>query len=61
MNEHQRIAFGYRQKAVELRAMILDFKNPVTHATIEKVAAAYDRLADIQERLAREDEAAGKS
>lgn len=59
MNEHRRISFGYRQKAVELRAMITDFKDPVTHATIEKIAVAYDRLADVQEKLATEEGAAG--
>jgi len=39
--------------------MITDFKDPVTHATIEKIAVAYDRLADVQEKLATEEEAAG--
>jgi len=39
--------------------MITDFKDPVTHATIEKIAAAYDRLADAQEKVATEEEAAG--
>lgn len=61
MNEHERLAFGYRQKAVELRAMGLDFKDPVTHKTIEELAAGYDRLAAVQEQLARVDEAAGES
>jgi hypothetical protein len=61
MDEHQRIAFGDRQKAVELRAMVVDFENATTQATIETIATADDKLADVQEQLASDDEAAGRS
>ena len=60
MNEHLRLAFGYRQKAVELRAMSTDFKDTWTHRTMEKLAASYDSLAIDEENLAKEDESAGR-
>jgi hypothetical protein len=60
MNEHERLAFGYRQKAVELRAMLLDFKDPESLERLGNLAAAYERLANVEDKLASEDKAAGK-
>lgn len=60
MNEHQRLAFGYRQKAVELRAMAADFRDPTSLKRIENLADSYDRLAASEEKLAKEDEVSEK-
>jgi hypothetical protein len=52
MDENQERAFQYRQRAEELRAIIPDMKDPVCRETLVKVAADYDRLAEVQERIA---------
>lgn len=57
MNEHDKRAFDYRQKAVELRAMIPDMKDRHSRDTLEKIAAGYDQLANVQDSLARADKA----
>jgi hypothetical protein len=54
MNEHQKRAVRYRNRAEELRAIIPDMKDPISRETLVKIAADYDRLAETQEKLALE-------
>lgn len=61
MNEHEERAFGFLQKAEELRAMITDFRDPYTRATIEAIAVGYDKLAKTEQTLARIDREHRKS
>jgi len=52
MDDHAKMVFIYRQRAEELRVMIPDMKDRMYAKILEKIAADYDRLAEIQERIA---------
>lgn len=53
MDDYQRRAFQYRQRAEELRAILSDMTDRYCHDTLETIAIEYDRLAKVQERLGR--------
>jgi hypothetical protein len=59
MDRHAEQAFKYRQKAEQLRAMILDMSDQQTRETLEKIAVGYEQLAKVQETLAAADRAIG--
>ena len=59
MDRHAEQAFKYRQKAEQLRAMILDMTDQRTRETLEKIAVGYEQLAKVQETLAAADRAIG--
>jgi hypothetical protein len=61
MGGHEERARKYRLKAAELRAMLPDMKDQNMRATLAGIAAGYDRLAKIQETLAKADKRSGKS
>jgi hypothetical protein len=61
MNEHEERALKYRQKAAELRGMVSGIKNQEGRDAVEKMASNYERLARVQETLAKADEASCKS
>lgn len=60
MDEHDKKALEYRLKAEELRSMIPDMKDPNTCEVLEKIAAGYDHLALVQERLGNAEKIGGK-
>ena len=51
----------YREKAEELRAMLEDIEDDFARGTLERVAAGYDELAQIQEKLAEADKLVRRS
>jgi hypothetical protein len=53
MDEHTQKAFAYRQRAEELRVTIPDMKDAQARAVLLRIAADYETLAIIQDRLAR--------
>ena len=58
---HEDRAREYREKAEELRAMLEDIKDDFARGTLERVAAGYDELAQIQEKLAEADKLVRRS
>jgi hypothetical protein len=60
MNGHNEKALEYRLKAEELRSMIPDMKDRSSREILEKIAADYDHLAIVQERLANSEKIGGK-
>ncbi len=53
MDGHYEKAIEYRQKAEELRSLLIDMKDQNTRDMLEQIAAGYDRLAAIQENLGK--------
>jgi len=53
MNEHELRALSYLEKAAGFRAMVSDFKDEFTRGALEKIAAGYEHLAKIQQRIAK--------
>jgi hypothetical protein len=53
MDEHTHKAFIYRQRAEELRVMIPDMNDAHARDVFLRIAADYETLALIQDRLAR--------
>lgn len=53
MSEHEKRAFGYRQKADELRAMLPDMTDPPARQMLEKIVDGYDQMARTQDSLAK--------
>ena len=54
MNDHEGRVLLYRQRADELRMTATAMIDPYASKSLRKVAAAYDHLAGIQERLAKQ-------
>lgn len=61
MDGHEERALQYRRKAEELRATLPGIKDQHIRDTLEVIAAGYDRLAAIQENLAKADRRSGKA
>ncbi len=55
MDGHKERALQYRLKAQEVRAMLSDMKDQHARDALEGIAAGYERLATIQENLAKAD------
>ena len=60
MSDYETRAYQYRQRAEELRAILHDMKDPQTREKIEKLVADYDRLAEKQDALARQNSGGAK-
>lgn len=60
MSEHDKRAFGYRQKAEELRALLPDMTDPAARQMLEKIADGYDQMARTHDSLAKADTPAEK-
>ena len=60
MDGHEGRAAQYRDKAAQLRGMLPAMIGDQARDTLERIAAGYDQLANVQDNLARADRATRK-
>ena len=57
MNDREKFVYQCRQRAEELKVVLSEMKDRQTRQIIENIIRDYDRIADIQERLAKDKDA----
>ena len=53
MDGHEELAEQYRQRAAIIRAELSEMRDDLSRKTLENIASGYDKLAKIQDGLAR--------